>query len=27
VFGPMLMLFNLARRIGTAISYEIGSIG
>jgi len=27
VFGPMLMLFDLARRIGTAISYEIGSIG
>jgi phosphoenolpyruvate carboxylase len=27
VFGPMLKLFDLARRIGTAITYEIGAIG
>ncbi|MGA2410718.1 MAG: phosphoenolpyruvate carboxylase [Candidatus Binataceae bacterium] len=27
LFGPMLRLFNLARRIGTAITYEIGAIG
>jgi|SRR5579863_1260275 len=27
VFGPMLRLFDLARRIGTAITYEIGAIG
>jgi phosphoenolpyruvate carboxylase len=27
LFGPMLKLFDLARRIGTAISYEIGAIG
>jgi phosphoenolpyruvate carboxylase len=27
LFGPMLKLFDLARRIGTAITYEIGAIG
>ncbi len=27
VFDPMLKLFDLARRIGTAITYEIGAIG
>ncbi len=27
LFGPMLRLFDLARRIGTAITYEIGAIG
>ena len=27
LFGPMLKLFELARRIGTAITYEIGAIG
>jgi phosphoenolpyruvate carboxylase len=27
VFVPMLKLFDLARRIGTAITYEIGAIG
>jgi hypothetical protein len=27
LFGPMLKLYDLARRIGTAITYEIGAIG
>jgi phosphoenolpyruvate carboxylase len=27
LFGPMLRLFELARRIGTAITYEIGAVG
>ena len=27
LFAPMLKLFDLARRIGTAIAYEIGAIG
>jgi phosphoenolpyruvate carboxylase len=27
LFGPMLKLFELVRRIGTAITYEIGAIG
>jgi len=27
LFGPMLKLFELARRIGTAITYEIGAVG
>ena len=27
LFGPMLKLFDLVRRIGTAITYEIGAIG
>ncbi|HTT74620.1 MAG TPA: phosphoenolpyruvate carboxylase [Candidatus Binataceae bacterium] len=27
LFGPMLRLYDLARRIGTAITYEIGAIG
>ncbi len=27
LFGPMLKLFDLARRIGTAITYEIGALG
>ena len=27
LFAPMLKLFDLARRIGTAITYEIGAIG
>jgi phosphoenolpyruvate carboxylase len=27
LFGPMLKLFDLARRIGTAITYEIGAVG
>jgi phosphoenolpyruvate carboxylase len=27
LFGPMLKLFELARRIGTAITYEIGAFG
>jgi hypothetical protein len=27
LFGPMLKLFDLARRIGTAITYEIGVLG
>jgi phosphoenolpyruvate carboxylase len=27
LFSPMLKLFDLARRIGTAITYEIGAIG
>jgi hypothetical protein len=27
LFGPMLKLFDLARRIGTAIAYEIGAMG
>src|SRR5579863_481932 len=27
LFAPMLRLFDLARRIGTAITYEIGAIG
>ena len=27
LFGPMLKLYDLARRIGTAISYEMGAIG
>jgi phosphoenolpyruvate carboxylase len=27
LFGPMLKMFDLARRIGTAITYEMGAIG
>ena len=27
LFGPMLRLFNLARRIGVGITYEIGAMG
>ncbi len=27
LFGPMLKLYDLARRIGTAITYEVGAIG
>ncbi len=27
LFGPMLKLFDLTRRIGTAITYEIGALG
>jgi phosphoenolpyruvate carboxylase len=27
LFGPMLKLYDLARRIGTAITYEMGAIG
>ena len=27
LFGPMLRLFDLARRLGTAITYEMGAIG
>jgi hypothetical protein len=27
LFGPMLKLFDLARQIGTAITYETGAIG
>ena len=27
LFGPMLKLYDLARRIGTAITYEIGALG
>jgi phosphoenolpyruvate carboxylase len=27
LFGPMLKLYDLARRIGTAITYEIGAMG
>ncbi len=27
LFAPMLKLFDLARRIGTAITYELGAIG